>query len=95
MKIKNVRYGRVVPARDGTKFSTERCEVELEAEFVVDPKHPEGGRFETFEELLLRAQALVSIGVGEIDIEQLRKDKAEIDQRLATLARAGVGCRRR
>lgn len=79
MKIKNVRYGRVVPARDGTKFSTERCEVELEAEGD-----------ETFEQLLLRAQALVAIGVGEIDIEQLRKDKAEIDQRLAALGRAGL-----
>lgn len=74
MKIKAVRYGRVVPARDGTKFSTERCEVELEAEGD-----------ETFEQLLLRAQALVAIGV-----EQLRKDKAEIDDRLAALGRAGL-----
>ena len=79
MKVKSVRYGRVVPARDGTKFSTERCEVEVEAE--------DG---ESFETLLARAQALVAIGVGELNVDELRREKAELDVRLAALGKAGL-----
>jgi hypothetical protein len=54
MKIKAVRYGRVIPSRDGVRFSTERLELELE---------PDSG--ETFEDLYRAAKRIVDEELDE------------------------------
>lgn len=70
MKVKAVRYGRVIPARDGTPYSTERIEVEVEATVRQD----------TPEDLLAAAVLLVNDALKEGGkLDEFDKELAEGD----------------
>lgn len=80
MKVKSVRYGKVIPNRDGTKFSTERVEVEVEA--TEDN--------ESFQDLFDRAKALTGLGLGEFDVDALREEATKLNNQLERLRTLGI-----
>lgn len=64
MKIKSITYGKVIPNRDGTKYSTERVECTVEAE----------GPRDTAGAMLARAQATVGLALGDVDVDKTLGD---------------------
>ena len=62
MKAIAVRYGRVVPSRDGVKYSTERLEVEVQATNTT----------ESAVALFAKAKATVD-ALLEVDIDELNR----------------------